>query len=604
MGLSNLGSSFHFDPFLSLAIGGERTLILAALILAVLALGVAIALLVVQKGKKPSGGKSAATAPAKSSITANPPSQGVKPQSSMTAAQDSKRPPTRSRTKRVVPSREEAVLAEDAGDFLRASSVWMMRGNRTAQLRALEKAGDEIAVADLKMALGWDSLAVPRLENLLSLQPKETAVRRRLFEAYVDMAEPERARQVASVIVEGAESQALSPKTLWEFGRGFELIGDRDAALKLYQEAARQPDCPSDLEVRSVYLSEMNRLQLPGSSSSGELIAREIIALELGDSSPSSPIVNAGTPGEMIEAELREAVGEPRQKESIKAKGNGEVIHHATPREVIVGHLALGGELGGTIYSVRSRASLASRYQFKRLVSDNHSAALFEGVDKLLDCPVAIKLSHISLPASDFELLRDRLRVISSINHPNLTKSTYVDREGNVVRVVTDFHSGGSLDSMLSRMEQIGLPLMIRLIMQVASGVHAAHSHGVLHGDLRAQNIMIGHDQLIKVSDFALQPFPVRRLKPDDSRGRDILQLFPSEEIQIDIKRFADLLDQLLKKTVVSSVLAGNFETGDPLEELAELARRAREGAFSSLTPIQKILQQVMEGIQPMGRSN
>ncbi len=604
MGLSKLASSLRPVQTILLAIGSERTIILTALILAVIALGVAIALLVFQKGKTTSVGRAAAKSGTKPIATVDDLSQVAKSQASMPAAQDSKRRPTRPRTKRVLPSREEAVLAEDVGDFARASSVWMRRGNRTAQLRALQKAGDDIAVADLQMALGWQSLAVPRLEDLLGLQPHDTGIRRRLYEAYLDMGEAEQARRVASVIVEGAGAQALSPKVLWEFGRGFEIMGDRDAALKLYQEAARQPDCPSDLEVRGVYLSEMSRLQMPAHSPSGELIAREIIALELGDAPRRRPVVDAGTPGEMIEAELREATGEPRQKDASRAASNGEGNRGATPREVIVGHLALGGELGGVAYPVRSQASPASRFQFKRLVSDNHSTALFEGVDKLLDCPVAIKLSHIALSAPDFDLLRDRLRVIASINHPNLTKTTFVDREGNVVRVVTDFHSGGSLDSMLSRMEQIGLPLMLRLVMQIASGVHAAHSHGVLHGDLRTGNVMIGHDQLIKVSDFALHPFPVRRLKPDDSRGRDILQLFPPDDIQIDIKRFADLLDQLLKRTVVSSVLAGNFETGDPLEELAELARRAREGAFSSLTPIQRILQQVMEGIQPMGRSN
>jgi hypothetical protein len=74
--------------------------------------------------------------------------------------------------------------------------------------------------------------------------------------------------------------------------------------------------------------------------------------------------------------------------------------------------------------------------------------------------------------------------------------------------------------------------------------------------------------------------------------------------LQTDIRRFAGLLEFILERTVVSSVLAGNFEDGDPLEELREVARRAREGAFSSLTPIQRIFQQILEGIQPMGRAD
>lgn len=588
---------FDREPAGALSLLGASRSVLAdpiilGLIVAVSALAVAIVLLLRQRTKPPNmGSASKTTAPTLRETPPPPPKRPIPPTT---------RPAVRKRSRRVIPSREEAVLAEDVGDFGRAASIWKQRGNRVAQLRALTRANDQAGLARLEMALGWPELAIPRLEALIQEHSDDIDLRLKLFHAYLDLDKIDEARALAYAVFEDPGHLPVTAGHLVRLAAGFEAKGEQDMALKFYGEASRRPDVPEDVEIRILYLEEVNRLQDPPETTSGEYAASGVVALALDEPTErKSP-----SPEEMLDQELDEAAGEQRQSPAPQEQPSRIGRPILQGHEVIVGHLALGGERDRNGFSTRSVASPSSRYKLKRLAGEARHTALFEAVDCLLDCPVAIKLWHVAMMESDFDILRDRLRAIAKLNHPNLTKTTFVDRTGNVVRVVTEYHSGGNLEDMLSRMEKVGLPLMLRLMMQVASGVQSAHSHGIIHGDLRARNIMIGHDQLIKVVDFALAPWEVRRLKPDDSRSRDVLQLFPAEELQTDIRRFAGLLEFILERTVVSSVLAGNFEDGDPLEELREVARRAREGAFSSLTPIQRIFQQILEGIQPMGRAD
>src|SRR5690606_11092810 len=116
------------------------------------------------------------------------------------------------------------------------------------------------------------------------------------------------------------------------------------------------------------------------------------------------------SPEEMLDQELDAAAGEEPSRPAPPTSSPRIGLPQLTGHEVIVGHLALGGERGQNGISTHSLASIASRYKLKRLAGEARHTALFEAADRLLDCPVAIKLCHIAMSESDFELLRDRLR--------------------------------------------------------------------------------------------------------------------------------------------------------------------------------------------------
>ena len=487
------------------------------------------------------------------------------------------------KSRRLLPSVNQGHAAESAGDWAAAADVWRSRGDFIRERLARIQADDHLRASELEIALGYLDQAIERLRYLVGQRPDSEVLRLRLLQSYLDRG---RVRDAIDLVpAEGQESASLSAQFLADAGRAFEAAVETEMAVSCYHRSMALDAERDEIELRLAYLAQMSRLSATKSSSEVSVPSAKLMEILARESTTDAP---------------RPAPDATGDDSAIAPVPTVEFSGH----EILVGHLALGGYRHEARASVRSRASLAGRFRFKRLVGERPASAVFEGVDQLLDCPVALKLSRIPTAPGEFEKLRDRIRAISTINHPNLTKLTFADRMGNVVRLVTEYHTGGSLVTLIRRMETIGLPLMLRLMIQITSGVTAAHRAGVIHGDLRAENVMIGHDQLIKIMDFSLQPFPVRHPKsPDTSSTRgDAIDPLRADEVQTDVGQFADLLDFILARTVAPppvADIAGNSK--ESIEELHEVAKRCREGAFSTFSPIQAIFERLLDGM-PHGR--
>ncbi len=480
---------------------------------------------------------------------------------------------------REIPSAEDARLAMEAGDYAKAAEIGNRRGNIAAERDAVAKVGDTARLAELDRALGDLLSAIEHYRISLDAAPEDENVRLRLIQALLDFSKIDEARPLVDA-VSGEEGPIQgSARFLFEAARSFEAANAIRVARGYYRAAAARGVEVEDLSTRLIYLNQLTRLAeaAPPQSQRPDLSA----AME--DESPE---------------EFREA---SPALETRRLRSGGPGAPGASVLEdhsIVVGHLALGGDQRESGYSVRSVASTASRFRYNRLIGERDLTAVFEGVDCLLDCPVAIRISRIGVTGEEFEILRHRLRVISQLNHPNLTKMTFVDHFGPIIRIATEYNGGGTLPAMVKRLDRIGLPLMLRILNQVATGLGTAHMHGILHGDLRPQNIMIGHDQLVKIVDFALQPWPVRSV-PSGETSRQEIPSGGNHEVQGDIRQFADLVETLLESVIVAPQLAEAKPNYDPVEELRDLVAKAREGRFSSILQIQRILLQVLDASIP-----
>lgn len=561
-----------------------ETLLIAIAIALILVLVVALGYLVFISLAPPLT-NSTSPAPTASATPASPPADNNATEAIPTGSPTVALP---AKSRRLVPSVNQGHAAESAGDWVAAADVWRARGDFVRERLARIQADDHLRASELEMALGYLTQGVERLRYLVGQRPESEVLRLRLLQALLDLGRT--AEAVELVPPPGAEPP-VSADFLANAGKSFEAATDNDLAVALYNRALELDAERDECELRLSYLAQMRRLAEMKSSSEISIPSAKLMEILARDSTADLPRPTAMGGGV--------AKGDDSAIVPL-AMPNSAFVGH----EILVGHLALGGFRHEVRPSVRSRASLAGRFRFKRLVGERPSSAVFEGVDCILDCPVAIKLSRIPSAPGEFERLRDRIRAISTINHPNLTKLTFADRMGCVVRLVTEYHTGGSLTTLLRRMETLGLPLMLRLMIQVTAGITSAHRAGVIHGDLRAENIMIGHDQLIKIMDFSLQPFPVRHPKaPDTSASRgDVVDHLHADEVQTDVAQFADLLEMVLSKTVLPPPVADAAGAGkETMEELRELVTRCREGAFSTFSPIQAIFERQLDGM-PHGR--
>ena len=162
-----------------------------------------------------------------------------------------------------------------------------------------------------------------------------------------------------------------------------------------------------------------------------------------------------------------------------------------------------------------------------------------EPVDGRLGQHVAIKAMRICRDAEGvIARLRGELRILTRVAHPNLARvlDGGVTDDG-VPYFVMEFVEGEPIDEWCER-QRLPLAGRLRLFSEVCRAVHDAHGQHVVHRDLKAGNILVTHDGVVKLVDFGIPrrfdpatpgPHPVTRhlgahvyASPEQVRGEDL----------------------------------------------------------------------------------
>jgi hypothetical protein len=147
---------------------------------------------------------------------------------------------------------------------------------------------------------------------------------------------------------------------------------------------------------------------------------------------------------------------------------------------------------------------LADRYQLLRRLGAGPVGEVWEGRDLVLDQPVAVKVVHGHLAAD--EAFRARLRSLArdaaQVQHPNVAGIHDVDTDGRFV--VAELVQGPSTRRLLAQRGTLSPETAMRLAAGVCSALSAAHAAGVLHRNLKPENLLVAPDGGVKVTDFCL----------------------------------------------------------------------------------------------------
>lgn len=178
---------------------------------------------------------------------------------------------------------------------------------------------------------------------------------------------------------------------------------------------------------------------------------------------------------------------------------------------------------------------LVGNYQLEALLEITPAGPRYAGRHLRLQRPASIKLFDPALtatPAARAALL-DTLRRVTALRHPHLVEVLDIGESDARFFLVTELLQGGSLRSLLQRLQsaQTRTPLAsaLRLARQAATGLAAAHSHGLLHGAIRPEVLLLSAPDAtatLKLADLGLAPlFPAEAtaapsyLTPEHLRG-------------------------------------------------------------------------------------
>src|SRR5689334_16375048 len=148
---------------------------------------------------------------------------------------------------------------------------------------------------------------------------------------------------------------------------------------------------------------------------------------------------------------------------------------------------------------------VADRFELVREVGRGGFARVFEARDRVLSRPVAIKLlkRRRRLNDSELELFYREARATARLNHPSIVTAYDWGAWNDTPFLVLELLDGESLEEQLAR-GPVGEQRAWDIVAQVAEALVYAHSLGVLHLDLKSQNVVVLRTGRVKVLDFGL----------------------------------------------------------------------------------------------------
>jgi eukaryotic-like serine/threonine-protein kinase len=151
-------------------------------------------------------------------------------------------------------------------------------------------------------------------------------------------------------------------------------------------------------------------------------------------------------------------------------------------------------------------AALEGRYQILSELGRGGMGIVYQAYDKQLKDQVAIKLLSplLSTDNDALERLTREVSLARRVTHPNVIRIHDIGEVNGLHYVSMEYFGGMNLKEHLKRSGSLSLLNAYQILSQICDGLEAAHSQGVIHRDLKSQNVIVGPAGQIKIIDFGL----------------------------------------------------------------------------------------------------
>src|ERR1700674_209838 len=190
----------------------------------------------------------------------------------------------------------------------------------------------------------------------------------------------------------------------------------------------------------------------------------------------------------------------PMSDQTLATGGQG---WSAPAGDVVISPATLGQLDPGTV--------LGGRFEIVRLLGQGGMGAVYQAYDRELERQVALKLIRSDLAANPEILKRFKQELILArqITHKNVIRIFDLGQADAFKFITMDYIEGEDLQSVLGRKKKLEPGEAANIIAQICRALEVAHAEGVIHRDLKPQNIMLDKTGRAYVMDFGIARWPL-----------------------------------------------------------------------------------------------
>ena len=141
-------------------------------------------------------------------------------------------------------------------------------------------------------------------------------------------------------------------------------------------------------------------------------------------------------------------------------------------------------------------------YRLMRKLGSGGFADVYLAEHIYLNTQAAVKLLNANLASGDIQNFHNEAKTIARLVHPHIVRILDFGIEASIPYLVMEYAPNGTMRHRYPKGTQVPLPLVVMYVKQIASALQYAHTHRLIHSDVKPENLLLGHDNGLLLGDF------------------------------------------------------------------------------------------------------
>ena len=171
------------------------------------------------------------------------------------------------------------------------------------------------------------------------------------------------------------------------------------------------------------------------------------------------------------------------------------------------------------------------RYHITRIIGIGGMAVVYEATDVVMNRTVALKMLKDEMSDDEESIKRfiNESKAVSMLSHPNIVKIFDVSVKGRMKYIVMERVEGITLKSYMQKKGALSTDEVLSYSEQVLKALEHAHSKGIVHRDIKPQNILLLKNGRVKVTDFGIAVLPSNEESPNGKAIGTVYYISPEQ---------------------------------------------------------------------------